>query len=416
MNDYNQRADKVMLQINELAAISETAGMISRRYGTAAFVAAGEKIMGWMAAAGLSTAADNMFNIRGRLQSPLPNAKTLVIASHFDSVINAGKFDGPLGILLGLDCMARLAQQSIVLPFNIELLAFCDEEGVRFHTTYLGSKVIAGSFDAGLLHRTDSDGISLQQCIEKLGGDAGRLPADAIKKDNLIGYFEMHIEQGPVLYTSGIPVAVVTAIAGQRRSELIFTGEAGHAGTVPMNMRHDALCCAADCIKEIEAVGLIHTNELVATVGKLHIEHAASNVVPGLVTCSLDIRSADQQVLLAACDELNKRITEICRQRDIGFAWKDIQQTGPVVCDTAMTELLGQSIEVAGYNLVKLVSGAGHDAVPMSAVCPVSMLFIRCFKGISHNPLEDVETKDMAAALRVADHFLLSLIEQFNKG
>jgi len=414
MGDYQHRAAKILLQVNELAAISDAGGMISRVYGTPAFIKAGNKIIAWMQLAGLETSIDNMHNIRGRLKGNKAGAGTLIIASHFDTVVNAGKFDGPLGIIMGLDIIGRLVQNKTILPFNIELVAFCDEEGTRFHTTYLGSKVIAGSFDRNLLNKTDSDGITLQSVIQQLGGDPEQLDNDSLAKEKLMGYFEIHIEQGPVLYAAGIPVAVVTAIAGQQRAELVFTGEAAHAGTVPMDMRRDALCCAALCITAIEGFAVNNKTSIVATVGKLDITNAASNVIPGQVKCTLDIRSPDRLLLSAACDTLHKRMTEICGERNISFTWNKIQETGPVACDPVMNEMLKRSIEVSGYEVVELVSGAGHDAVPLAAICPVSMLFVRCFKGISHNPLEEVESKDIAAAIEVADNFLLHLITKFN--
>jgi allantoate deiminase len=247
-----------------------------------------------------------------------------------------------------------------------------------------------------------------------LGGDPDQLANDTLSKENLLGYFEIHIEQGPVLYESGNPVAIVTAIAGQKRAELIFTGMAGHAGTVPMNMRQDALCCAAECITEIEVFAISNKSDLVATVGKLDIPNAASNVIPGQVKCTLDIRSPDESVLSAAADTLKKSLTGICSKRNIAFEWNIIQETAPVLCDAGMNGILKQSIDVTGYNAVELVSGAGHDAVPVSVICPVCMLFVRCFKGISHNPLEDVEAKDIAAAIEVSDNFLLHLITTFN--
>ncbi len=414
MSNYRSRANKIFQQINELAAISEDNAFITRTYGTDAFVEAGKKIIGWMKDAGLTTSTDNIYNIRGRLNSNKSNAKTLLIASHFDTVVNAGKFDGPLGIIMGLDLMNELVQNKTDLPFNIELIAFCDEEGVRFHTTYLGSKVIAGSFEEKFLNKTDKQAVALKTVIQQLGGDVNQLKNDALAKENLAGYFEIHIEQGPVLYESGIPVAVVTAIAGQKRAELIFAGLAGHAGTVPMNMRQDALCAAAACIAAIEAFATGHKENMVATVGKLDIINAASNVIPGYVQCTLDIRSPDEAFLTASSNELNQRLTAICEKRNISFTWKNIQETAPVACDAGMNEILKQSITASGYKLTELVSGAGHDAVTMAAVCPVTMMFVRCFKGISHNPLEEVEQEDIESAIAVADKFLLNLISNYN--
>lgn len=402
---YQDRAEKIAQRISRLAAITEEPGIIKRTYGTKAFTEAGRQILSWMQEAGLEARIDNIGNVRGRWACKEPSAKTLLVGSHYDTVINAGAFDGPLGILVGLDMLEHIIQSNASLPFHIELLAFCDEEGVRFHTAYLGSKAVAGSFDAALLNKTDKDGISLKEAIQKTGGDPDQVRQDVIAAEKLLGYFEVHIEQGPVLYEAGIPVAVVTAIAGQKRMALLFTGEAGHAGTVPMHMRRDALCCAAVCITEIESFALAHKDTIVATVGMLGIPDAASNVIPGQVSCTLDIRSVHPEDLAAAWLSLNDKLAGICRQRDISFGYETIQESAPVACDAGMRSLLKQSILKAGYSIVELVSGAGHDVVPLSAVCPVCMLFVRCYKGISHHPQENVETEDIAAAIKVAHYF-----------
>lgn len=403
-----------MQRINELASISEDPGCITRLFGTDAFVKARDKVIQWMQEAGLQTRVDNIGNARGKLLSAHPGAKTLVIASHIDTVANAGKFDGPLGVVMGLDIIEHLIHQKTILPFHIELIAFSDEEGVRFHTTYLGSKVVAGTFDMNLLIRQDAHSISLQQVLESMGGHASQLAQDAIPADQWLGYFEIHIEQGPVLYDKNIPVGIVTAIAGQNRIEVSFNGEAGHAGTVPMHMRNDALCAAADFILEAEQFATTH--KVLATVGKLQIDDAASNVIPGKVTCTLDMRSADANMLTACHKKLEAIATKICQARNITLQWNLVQQSMPVTCNEGMNRLLVKAITEAGYKAIHLVSGAGHDAVAVSAVSPVAMLFVRCFKGISHNPLENVALKDITAAVEVSTNFINQLIKTYNHG
>jgi allantoate deiminase len=341
--------------------------------------------------------------------SASPHAKTFVLASHIDTVVNAGKFDGPLGVLMGLDLLENLLAQQTGLPFNIELIAFSDEEGVRFHTTYLGSEVVTGRFNPAWLARTDAGGITLARVLETMEADAARIADDAIPAADWLGYFEMHIEQGPVLWERQIPVALVTAIAGQMRVELTFTGMAGHAGTVPMAMRQDALCAAAEFVLIAEQFALSHGRGLVATVGQLALRHAASNVIPGEVVLSLDLRSPDAVQLADAYGALQHYTEALAAQRNVALAWNLVQETAPVACDAGLNELLAQAIADAGHEVVSLVSGAGHDAVPASAVAPATMLFIRCYKGISHNPLEDVELADLAAAIEVADRFLHQL-------
>lgn len=412
MKDLLQRAEKILQRINELASISEDESCITRTYGTKAFIEGRDKVQQWMKEAGLQTRIDNIGNIRATLLSENGSAKTFVIASHIDTIVNAGKFDGPLGVLVGLDLAGQIIESKTQLPFHIELIGFCDEEGCRFHTTYLGSKAVAGSFDATILAAKDTAGISLEDVIEQNSGDVNNLSKDAIAKEDWLGYFEIHIEQGPVLYERDIPVGVVTAIAGQRRVGIVFNGEAGHAGTVPMDMRKDTLTCAAEFVLAVEKFATAHKNDLVATVGKLHIIHSASNVIPGEVTCSLDMRSADEAILSSSYKEIKKLAEDICRKRNIALEWNLVQQTKPVVCDTGMNKLLIRSVKEAGYELVELVSGAGHDAVPVSEVSPVAMLFVRCYKGISHNPLENVELKDLVAAIKVSDNFIQQLIKR----
>ncbi|HJT73526.1 MAG TPA: allantoate amidohydrolase [Chitinophaga sp.] len=414
MDSYLNRAGNILNRIAALADISEETHCITRTFGTPAFMAGCSKVLSWMQETGLNARIDNIGNVRGRWQCSIPGARTLVIASHIDTVRNAGKFDGPLGVLLGLDIIAQLKEKDIQLPFNIELIAFSDEEGVRFHTTYLGSTVLTGKFDETLLNRTDASGITLQEAIRTLGGDPAQLPADALLPDEWLGYFEAHIEQGPVLYERQTPVAVVTGIAGQIRMMFTFAGMSGHAGTVPMHMRQDALCAAAACILTIEQYALEHKEQVVATTGILQISNAASNVIPGEVTCSLDLRSADPNMLLTAYNILQEKCTEICRQRHITLTWQVVQETAPVTCDNVMSGTLEQAIQDAGYDVIRLASGAGHDAVPVSAVSPVCMLFVRCYKGISHHPQENVEAADLAAAIKVTDFFIHRLTGLYN--
>ena len=413
MSSHLQRAERILQRINELASVSEDEGYITRTYGTKEFIEGRNKVGHWMTEAGLHTSADNIGNIRGLLLSKNEDAKTFVIASHIDTVINAGRFDGPLGVLMGLDLVAELTRSNTSLPFHIELIGFCDEEGSRFHTAYLGSTTVTGFFDRSLLDTKDANGITLQEVIVGNGGDVNKLSKDAIAKQDWLGYFEIHIEQGPVLYDKNIPVGLVTAIAGQYRVGMVFNGESGHAGTVPMTMRKDALACAAEFILETEKFAA-NNKRVVATVGKLHIINAASNVIPGEVICSLDLRSASETELLHSYKAIKNIVEDICKKREIVLEWNLIQRTKPVTCDESLNKLLAESVKEAGYEMVELVSGAGHDAVPVSEIAPVAMLFVKCFKGISHNPAEDVAVQDIAAALRVSDTFLNKLIQSHN--
>lgn len=415
MKGYSQRAEKIMVRIEELASISETEQGLTRTFGSGAWREAALTIQSWMQDGGLHAWMDNIGNVRARLRCQLPGAKTLVIASHMDTVVNAGKFDGPLGVVMGLDLLEQLAHNHTALPFNIELVAFSDEEGCRFHTTYLGSKVLAGAFEPALLDKKDANGIPLRNIVHANGSSPELLGTDAIAATDWLGYFEIHIEQGPVLYDRNIPVALVKAIAGQQRAEITFEGIAGHAGTVPMDMRNDALCCAAEFILAVESTALRYKTQIVATVGKLQVANAASNVIPGAISCTLDLRSADGRMLSEVYETLRRTVAAICSRRNIAFEWTAVQETSPITCDPALSAILARSVKESGYEPLELVSGAGHDAVAIAAVAPVCMLFVRCYKGISHNPLENVELKDIAAALQVADNFLQQMIHQHNQ-
>ncbi|MGI4833855.1 MAG: M20 family metallo-hydrolase [Janthinobacterium lividum] len=411
MLDYPDRTARILTRIDELAAISEDADGVTRTFGTPAFLRGRDLVQSWFAEAGLAPQLDAIGNLRGRLPSRRPGAKTFVMASHIDTVKNAGRFDGPLGVLLALDMAGHCAQTGTELPFHLEVIAFSDEEGVRFHTTYLGSKVLTGAFDPALLQKPDAQGITLGQAIAEMGGDpspAG-LAAAALPAAEWLGYFELHIEQGPVLWENKVPLALVTAIAGQQRVELTWTGMAGHAGTVPMPRRQDALAAAAEFVLAAEAFACQQGLGLVATVGQLHIPHSASNVIPGQVIHSLDLRSPDAGQLATAYDALRQQAAALAARRGVALTWHLVQATAPVQCDAGLNALLAEAIAASGHEVVRLVSGAGHDAVPISAVAPATMAFIRCYQGISHHPLENVEAPDVAAALAVAERFLLSL-------
>lgn len=406
-----EQAERIQSRINELAYISEMPVGITRRYGTDAFLKGRSLVQQWMNEAGLETHIDSIGNLRGRWASPNPDAKTFVIGSHIDTVVNAGRFDGPLGVLMGLEIAEANAISEI--PFNLDIVAFCDEEGSRFHTTYLGSSVLAGSFNFSVLDRCDADGLSLGLIVKNSGGDPDRILLDALQREKWVGYFEIHIEQGPVLYERDIPVAVVSSIAGQFRLEINLSGTAGHAGTVPMDMRQDALCCASECVLAVESMGLDYRDKMVATVGKLDVFNATSNVIPGDVRFTIDMRSPNIDFLRSAKHQLMDKITAICDSRNVSLSWELVQESNPVNCDVELNKLLSESVVKSGYELLELYSGAGHDAVAIAGVAPISMMFVRCFEGISHNPKEDVELKDIEAGLKVAQTYIKNLIQKY---
>ncbi|HYF61275.1 MAG TPA: allantoate amidohydrolase [Herpetosiphonaceae bacterium] len=403
-------AELVMERCALLGAISEEPDRLTRRFATPAMARANDLVGGWMAAAGMAVRRDQIGNLIGRYESDRPGAKTLLLGSHLDTVRDAGRYDGPLGVLVALACVERLAAAGARLPFAIELAAFADEEGLRFQSTYLGSAALAGTFDPASLALADADGISMAAAIRGFGGDPENIAAARSAAD-LLGYCEVHIEQGPVLERLDLPVGVVEAIAGQTRVSLEIAGMAGHAGTVPMALRQDALCAAAAIVLAVESAAR-SSEGLVATVGQIQAEPGASNVIPGRASLSLDVRHQDDERRRLACELLREQAGRICAERGVALGWQGRLESRAVPCDPRLTALLAQAVQAAGYPAQRLMSGAGHDGVALSALTAVAMLFVRCRGGISHNPAESVATADVAVAIRVLSHFLALVGEE----
>ena len=387
-------AELVLARCDELARCSEEPGRLTRRFATPALREAGELTAGWMRQAGMTIRRDAIGNVVGRREGGL---RTLLLGSHLDTVPDAGRFDGPLGVLVALAAV-QAAQD---LPFALEVYGFADEEGTRYASSYLASRVVAGRFDPALLESLDADGVSLAAALRAFGGEPDQLSAARRIPDDLIGYCEVHIEQGPVLETRGTPLGVVTGIAGQSGVAVNFVGAAGHAGTVPMALRRDALGAAAEFVLAVEDVGRSN-DELVATVGKLSVQPGAHNVIPGAVTLSVDVRHLDDAVRMAAVERLHERADEIAQARRVGLRWQ-VRHMPAVPCDPGLTELMAQAV---GADAMRLPSGAGHDAAMMASICPVTMLFVRCAGGISHHPDESVSVEDVASAIEATTRFL----------
>jgi len=372
-----------------------------------------EAVASWMHAAGMTVQQDKVGNLIGRYEASQAGAKTLLLGSHLDTVRDAGKYDGPLGVMIAIACVERLYARQERLPFAIEVLGFADEEGLRYHSAYIGSRAVAGTFDPEALHLTDSDGITMAEAIRAFGGDPDPLALQTARwhRDELLAYCEVHIEQGPVLEARNLPVAVVSAIAGQNRITVRFTGEAGHAGTVPMSLRHDALCAGAEFVLAVETVARSLPG-LVATVGQVSVHPGASNVIPGQVTLSLDVRHQDDTVREQANRQLEERAREIGTTRHVSANWQMLQGHRAVPCAPHLAELLSQAIEEIGYPTLSLASGAGHDAATVSELSDIAMLFVRCRGGISHNPAESATVEDVEVAIKVLERFLHLLSEK----
>jgi len=403
-------ASTVMERCDILACYSEDSTDLTRRYATMPMRQVNDIIAAWMRAANMTVYSDAAGNLIGRYAGNTAGAKTLLIGSHLDTVRGAGRYDGILGVMVALASVERLQQRGIRLPFAIEVLGFADEEGMRYHLPYIGSRVMVGSFDPTVLSFTDEAGITMSEAIRQFGGnpDPTVLCTPRWRRDDLLGYCEVHIEQGPVLDAQNIPVGVVSAIAGQNRYSVEFTGKAGHAGTVPMDMRQDALCAASEFILAVEDLGR-QIPALVATVGKIQADPDASNVIPGHVAISLDVRHQDDAVREAACKKLRERAQLICQRRGVTTDWQFIQENKTVACAPHLALFLARAIEESGYPVHTLQSGAGHDAVILSALTDVAMLFVRCKDGISHHRDESIREEDVAVSLDIVESFLRQL-------
>ena len=402
------RGTTILEQADTLAAISEERGRLTRTYLTEAHRHAGLQIIAWMREAGMAAEFDSLGNVIGRYPADDPAAPVLMSGSHMDSVVNAGKYDGLFGILSAIACVRDLHARGRRLPYTFELVAFGDEEGVRFGVTLIGSKALGGSFDPIFLDKTDANGVTLRDAIKAFGGDPAAIPALKRDRRKIVAFVESHIEQGPVLLHEQLPVGVVTSIAGASRVRAHVTGLAGHAGTVPMPGRNDALAAAAEMTLAVERHCRERADKLVGTVGKLAIPGGgAINVIPGDIDFTVDIRSGDDQARLAAVDALEAECRAIARRRGVELAWEAFFHLRAAPCDPRLQAALGESIAAHGIPVRHLPSGAGHDAMELANIAPIAMLFVRCGNaGISHHPAETMTAEDADIATSVLLHFL----------
>ena len=398
----------VMQRCDELARITDEPGRLTRTFASPAMRRANELVGGWMRRAGMKTRTDAIGNLIGHYAGQKPGAKILLLGSHLDTVRQAGKFDGPLGVVLAIACVEQWHRNRLRLPFAVEVAGFADEEGVRYQTACLGSKVLAGCFDARDLQRKDADGVLMADAIKRFGGNPAKLKSAQLNPKKLLGCVEVHIEQGPVLEQKNLAVGVVTAIAGQSRFKISFTGRAGHAGTVPMDLRQDALCAAAEFILAVEKFAR-KTNGLVATVGLIRVERGASNVIPGAATLTLDVRHQKDSVRRTGCAALQIIARRIAGARKTKVAWQPVQQTASVPCSPRLSGRLKRAVKKYQRTVAALPSGAGHDAAVMARITPAAMLFVRCRGGVSHHPDESVSGPDVRVAFEVMNDFLRQL-------
>jgi allantoate deiminase len=373
-------ATTVIERCELLSTISEEPGIVVRPYGSLAMDEVNNIVADWMQVAGMNTRRDEIGNLIGRYEGE--GEKTLILGSHLDTVRDAGKYDGILGVMVALACVQQLHNRGESLPFSIEVVAFADEEGLRFGTTFLGSSVYAGAFDKKLLDLEDQNGVTLSQAVHTFGGNPDALERTGRGSEDLLGYYEVHIEQGPVLEQKDLPVGVVSAINGQSRMRIGFAGKAGHAGTVPMEHRRDALCAAAELVLEAEQIARAEP-EAVATVGEISVLPGAVNVIPAETIHSLDLRHPDDAVRERLRDHLKKRTGEIAVSRGCGHEWQLRQEISAVSADPEFSSLLENAVEHMGITAHQLLNGAGHDAAQMATLTSVTMLFVRCKEGLA---------------------------------
>lgn len=387
----------------ELAAFSDDDANLTRLYLSPAHRAAADHVAGWMRAAGLDVGFDALGTARGRLKPTAPGRagnRRLLIGSHIDTVVNAGRYDGMLGVVAGILAAEEIRARGIELPFGVDVLAFGDEEGVRFPTTLVSSSAVAGCLVPSDLDARDADGVPLRDALLAFGGDPEAIASAAYAREEALAYLEVHIEQGPVLEAEGLPIGIVTSIAGQSRFSVTVAGEAGHAGTVPMLLRRDALAASAEMMLAIEDVardGQAH--QMVATVGRLTARPGAVNVIPAEVIFTLDIRADADAPRLTAIADLDARFQAIAARRGVSVAMDKFYESPTTPCATRLQEALAAAAGDLGLPGRRLASGAGHDGHAMIHLTDVGMLFVRCRGGISHNPAEFAAVDDMGLAV-----------------
>jgi allantoate deiminase/N-carbamoyl-L-amino-acid hydrolase len=365
----------------------------------------------WMKEAGMDVEIDPVGNVVGRYAAAKAGAKTLLTGSHYDTVRNGGKYDGREGILLPIAVVKHLNERGERLPFNLEIIGFSEEEGVRYQSTFLGSNAVIGQFDMALLDRVDASGVAMRDALTAAGHDVSKIPSVARKPEDILGFVEVHIEQGPVLLEKGLPAGVVTSIAGSQRFQVELTGVASHAGTTPMVMRKDAAAAAAEIVLYVEE-RCAKAPSLVGTVGQLQVPDGSVNVIPGACKFSLDIRAADDATRDAAVTDILNQIEAVCARRQIVAKTTRIVAAPAAPCAQWLVDQLAAATKRAGIEVFHLPSGAGHDAMALARVTDVAMLFTRCGNGgISHNPLETMTADDAEVSAQI----FLDFLRQFKK-
>jgi allantoate deiminase len=400
-------AARILARLDQLATLTSVPGEITRLYLTTEHKAALRLVGGWMREAGLDVSVDAAGTVVGRMEGTERAAKTLLLGSHIDTVRNAGRFDGCLGVVTAIEVMAELQRLGRRLPFAVEVLAFGDEEGVRFPVTLTSSKAIVGMIDPADLNSQDSDGVTLGETLKAFGCDPVELIEGTRRRAaDILGYVELHIEQGPVLEAEGVGLGIVTAISGASRYQVEVLGKAGHAGTLPMKLRRDALAGAAEMVLAVEAIARDMPG-LVATVGRIEALPGAVNVVPEEARFTIDVRSPVDRNRRNGYGEIERRFRAIARRRQLTVKMNETYNQKAVECDQRLIRHLTAAAEKVAGSVIGLPSGAGHDGLAIGRVHPIGMLFVRCKAGISHHPDESVKSEDVELAARALVAFLV---------
>ncbi len=383
--------------------------MLTRTYLTVPHRLAGEQLVDWMKDAGMQADFDNAGNVVGRYEGREPGLPALLVCSHFDTVCNAGQYDGVYGVLAGIACIKELNESNERLPFAIEIIAFGDEEGVRFNVTLIGSRIVAGTFDNKLLSTRDNAGISIADALRAYGKDPLKIAEIARKPSEVLAYIELHIEQGPVLLGENLPVGIVSSIAGASRFAVEVVGTGGHAGTVPMSERRDAATAASEALLFVEQRCSI-ADDLVGTVGNISVPNGVVNVIPGRAEFCLDVRAGTDAARDDAVADILKHFDDIAERRKVKFVVNRMHDAPSATCSDWLNNQLSKSITRAGVRTRSLLSGAGHDAMSFAALTDIAILFIRCGNcGVSHHPDETMTAADAELAAIV----LLDFIRHF---
>lgn len=394
-----------MARLEQLARFSADPDRLTRLYLTPPHKAAALQVEAWMREAGMATHMDAAGSVIGRYEGAHPDAPVVILGSHIDTVRDAGKYDGALGVLAAIQAVNELHAAGERLDVAVEVAAFGDEEGVRFPVTLTGSRALAGTVDPASLDVADEDGMTLREALQAFGCDPLSIPAARRDPAKVAGYVELHIEQGPVLESEDLAVGVVTAISGANRFTVDVSGEAGHAGTVPMTLRRDALAAAAEMILAVEGLAA-GTSDLVATVGRVTAQPGAVNVIAAGARFTLDIRSPSDAVRTAAIETLRTRLGEIAARRRVQVGMACFYEQSATACDAGLMVRLDTAVARQNIAPRRLPSGAGHDGLAMAALAPVGMLFLRCKGGISHAPAESITAEDAGIGVAVLTDFL----------